>query len=374
MVWRLSEWNLNEKIVLFVKETDLEVFEARKCEKLILREQKLYYDDMCQEIELTPMEGEWGTFCSGDILSIYPDGRIRVIKENNTQEVDIFVTNKCNSNCIMCPLAEVSRRNERKQHINWLMSYINILPDNVGYINITGGEPTLAKEDFLIILKMLRDKFQHSDFQLLTNGRSAADESFLERILEVCPKGIRFAIPVHSTKIKTHDMITQVSGSFRQTDIGIKNLLKHQQKVEVRIVLSKMNVYDVEETAVYIVKNYKGVFCVNFVAMEMMGNAVINKELLWIDYEEIFRKCKPAIDILVNSGIDVQLYNFPLCAVNRGYWHIAARSISEYKIRFMDECEKCEVKEICGGFFYSTKQVMRPAVKPIGKTYGNKLF
>lgn len=26
------------------------------------------------------------------------------------REIDIFVTNKCNSNCIMCPMSEGSRR------------------------------------------------------------------------------------------------------------------------------------------------------------------------------------------------------------------------------------------------------------------------
>ena len=98
-----------------------------------------------------------------------------------------------------------------------------------------------------------------------------------------------------------------------------------------------------------------------------MGNAAINRESLWVDYSEVFQKSKAAIDLLVKAGIDVQLYNFPLCALDRGYWHIAAKSITDYKVRFMDECEECFVKEICGGFFYSTKQVMNPQVLPIRK-------
>ena len=36
-------------------------------------------------------------------------------------------------------------------------------------------------------------------------------------------------------------------------------------------------------------------------------------------------------------------------------------------VRYMPECEFCKVKEICGGFFASTKQLMKPEVWPIGQ-------
>ena len=94
------------------------------------------------------------------------------------REIDIFVTNKCNSNCIMCPMSEGSRRKNNPEHIEELKAYIRELPKDVEYINVTGGEPTLAGKDFLEIMHMLKEKFQHSGFQLLTNGRSAADNNF----------------------------------------------------------------------------------------------------------------------------------------------------------------------------------------------------
>ena len=60
------------------------------------------------------------------------------------REIDIFVTNKCNSNCIMCPMSEGSRRKNNPEHIEELKAYIRELPKDVEYINVTGGEPTLA--------------------------------------------------------------------------------------------------------------------------------------------------------------------------------------------------------------------------------------
>lgn len=82
------------------------------------------------------------------------------------REIDIFVTNKCNSNCIMCPMSEGSRRKNNPEHIEELKAYIRELPKDVEYINVTGGEPTLAGKDFLEIMHMLKEKFQHSGFQL----------------------------------------------------------------------------------------------------------------------------------------------------------------------------------------------------------------
>ena len=218
------------------------------------------------------------------------------------------------------------------------------------------------------ILSILTNKFQHSGFQLLTNGRSISDSHLLYRLLKTGPSGMLFAIPVHSCIPQVHDQITQAEGSFAQTDRGIKNLLDSDQKVEIRIVISKLSIDTVTETARYIVNNYLDVSTVNFMAMEMMGNAAINRERIWIDYDQIFNKIEEAIDVLVTNGIDVKLYNLPLCMVKRGFWHIAVRSISSYKIQYQDACSACCVRDICGGFFGSTRRLMNPPVYPVQRS------
>lgn len=203
-----------------------------------------------------------------DIITISENGMIIRTHYSYGSEVDIFVTNHCNSNCIMCPLSEYSRKKKSPQYNQWLMKYIQALPREVGFINVTGGEPTLAGEYFLDVMDTLREKFQKSGFQLLTNGRSAADFRFLKNVLHHCPSGMLFAIPLHSCIPEIHDEITQSKGSFVQTDQGIKNLLKLNQRVEVRIVLSKVSIETAEKTAEYIIENYKGITTVNFVARE----------------------------------------------------------------------------------------------------------
>lgn len=302
-----------------------------------------------------------------DILNIRENGNIEKVFSGYEREVDIFVTNQCNSNCIMCPVSAAVRKKENRERTEWILKYIDALPAEIEYINITGGEPTLVGKELFKLLEALKNKFQYAGYQLLTNGRIFSDMRYTENILKYIPYGLRFAIPVHSVNAEIHDKITQAPKSFTQTDHGIRNLLRYRQKIEIRFVISKWNVNTALDTAKYIVENYQGVFCVNFVGMEMMGNAAVNRKDLWIDYREAFAGIKKAIDYLILNGIDVQLYNFPLCAVEPGYRHIAVKSITDYKIRFKKECTLCAVRDICGGFFWSTLNLMDPDVYPVGE-------
>lgn len=72
---------------------------------------------------------------------------------------------------------------------------------------------------------------------------------------------------------------------------------------------------------------------------------------------------------MIAHGVNTQLYNFPLCAVESAYWEICAKSISDYKVDFGDECQKCDLKEICGGVFDSTKRVIHFKGKPIKRWF-----
>ena len=57
------------------------------------------------------------------------------------------------------------------------------------------------------------------------------------------------------------------------------------------------------------------------------------------------------------------LYNYPLCLFDRKYWYCYRNSISDYKIRYFEECEKCTEKSRCGGFFASTYRYTRYKVR-----------
>ena len=86
----------------------------------------------------------------------------------------------------------------------------------------------------------------------------------------------------------------------------------------------------------------------------MLGSAFINQNEVWIKYSEAFQCSKEAIKLLIKNGIDVALYNFPLCAVEKEYHYICCKSITDYKIRYNIECDQCRLKDACGGVFAGT--------------------
>ena len=152
------------------------------------------------------------------------------------------------------------------------------------------------------------------------------------------------AIPIHGSNTKIHDTITQAEASFDQTVLGIRKLLKAGVHIELRIVVSKMNVKDLNNIALLIVNQFSNVEYVSIIAMEMTGSARVNQEKVWISYREAAKAAIEASMILLKNGIDVKLYNFPLCTVKREFWTLCEKSISTSKVRYGNVCHNCKVK------------------------------
>ena len=257
----------------------------------------------------------------------------------------------------MCPIPESVRKTGIPGSIAELLEIIRYLPRTANHITITGGEPTLIGEGFFDILRAIQYDFDTTAFQLLTNGRVFADFEYTTRFVNSIPTMIEIGIPVYGFDASTHDSITRTPGSFDQTLAGVKNLLHYNCDVEIRVVLTKMLIDNIEKIADFIIDNLSKVKKVTIMGLEMTGNAAKNRDLVWAPYDELFMKSQIAINKLAGSGIDVRLYNFPLCMISEKYWGIANKSISDYKIRYSSECAECDVKEICGGVFGSTKNI-----------------
>ena len=230
---------------------------------------------------------------------------------------------------------------------------------------MTGGEPTLQTDMFLESLGRVREKFPYTQVLLLTNGRSLSDKWLFSQVCERHPANFRIAIPVHGDTAELHDYITRAPGSFEQTILALKRLMNSDIKIEIRIVVTKANCENLLGIAKLITKLFPRVFCINFIGLEPRGNCALNFDSVYIDHRFSFLKSKSAIEHLIAHGYDVGLYNYPLCAVDKDFWPIAAKSISQYKNVYHPDCDKCEVKQICGGFFLAAMSIAHPKVFPI---------
>lgn len=301
----------------------------------------------------------------GDIVTVDSRGVVFRLFSAEENDATIYLTGHCNSNCVMCPCSDNERKLSEGLDDEWMQLYLAMLPSDLRHIIVTGGEPTLRLDTFMKVIKYIGKRFPNIDALLLTNGRSLAYPRLADFLLQNAPKNLIVGIPLHGDNQDLHDKITRARGSFQQTDLGIKNLLQRKMNVELRIVVTRLNLDNLYDIAKRICRDYSTVKVVNFVGLETRGNCAVNLKDVYINYREVFEHSKMAIKVLIASGIEVGLYNFPLCMVDEGYWKLCKRSISPEKVRYTSQCITCSVRNICGGFFNTTLSMVKPGVNPI---------
>lgn len=301
-----------------------------------------------------------------DVFEIEENGRAFRYYDNESDDNAFVVTAKCNSNCLMCPSSESCRRKGGATSVDHLLQIVNHIPSDAVHLTITGGEPFLLGRDIFRFFEALRNKFTDTGFLLLTNGRIFSVPAYCELLEQTLPPQTILGIPLHGYDAATHDLITQTPGSFYETVAGLKRLLARKFRVELRIVVSKISAEYLDALAERIVRDFPSVETVKFMGLEMLGNAARNQERIWLPYGQAFQKSKKAIRRLVLAGIDVGIYNFPLCAVDQEFWPICAKSITGYKVRFPEPCETCAIRDACGGIFAGSYRLAKEDVVPVG--------
>ena len=288
--------------------------------------------------------------------------------QEEAREAVFMVTEACNSSCVMCPMSSDQRR--RGLSLSWeeAQGLLNQIDEHTEHIDITGGEPFLQAELVLDILRQLNERWPQIPVQVLTIGRALCIPRIQRALGPLLTPRLRFAVPVHAGSAALHDAITQSPGSFEQTLRGLAFLSASPAQIEIRIVGHRKNVEHLDALCDRLLRSGLRISVVNFIAMEMNGSAAHNRDGLWVDYRAFFAAAKPAIHRLVRAGIDVGLYDFPLCAVEEAYWPLARKSITAWKVRYPEACDVCDEKSACGGLFRSTCLLGLFPVSPIRHT------
>ncbi|MGI5841248.1 MAG: radical SAM protein [Patescibacteria group bacterium] len=164
------------------------------------------------------------------------------------------VTPECNYNCVHCynhwredetavqPLTEETRR-------YYLASVTEIIRNGVLAVTVTGGEPLLVLGALLPYLVMLReagvDIYLNSNLSTLTDSDAA-------KLKELGIKSVLASLP--SGNSETNDLITQRRNSRSRTARGIKRALNAGLNVTVNMVVTKLNLTEIFETACFVKK------------------------------------------------------------------------------------------------------------------------
>ena len=275
----------------------------------------------------------------------------------------VYVTNQCNSNCIMCPDSVKLRTRPNEVTMENLLEQIGEINPEAEHVDITGGEPTLLKEQLPELIEAVFRQAPDAEVLMLSNGRSFAAGGYTERFSAFAHRRLKIEIPIHGDCAELHDRIAGCPESFVQTRAGIHHLLEAGVEVGIRIVVSRMNYSRLNELIWFISREFPEIKYVNLMGMEVLGNAWKNREQVWIEFDEVKDSLQQAVEQCFVCGIIPSLYNYPLCLFDRKYWYCYRNSISDYKIRYFEECEKCTEKSRCGGFFASTYRYTRYKVR-----------
>lgn len=275
----------------------------------------------------------------------------------------VYVTNQCNSNCIMCPDSVKLRTRPNEVTRENLLEQISEINPEAEHVDITGGEPTLLKEQLPELIEAVFRQAPDAEVLMLSNGRSFAAGGYTERFSAFAHRRLKIEIPIHGDCAELHDRIAGCPESFAQTRAGIHHLLEAGVEVGIRIVVSRLNYSRLNELIRFISREFPEIKYVNLMGMEVLGNAWKNREQVWIEFDEVKDSLQQAVEQCFACGIIPSLYNYPLCLFDRKYWYCYRNSISDYKIRYFEECEKCTEKSRCGGFFASTYRYTRYKVR-----------
>lgn len=285
----------------------------------------------------------------GDVVLIEADGKINLLYEIESSHNSLFVTNRCNCHCLMCPQPPADDPENIIEQNLILISLIN--KSKTTRLGITGGEPTLIGDDLIRIIEECRKRLPQTFLDLLTNGRKLADLDFAKSIAKVGYPALMIDIPIYSDNDTEHDRIMGAKGSFYETLEGLHNLALLRQPVGLRTVLHRLTIDRLEQYAEFVYRNLPFVVQVAFMGMETTGLAKDNLENLWIDPFDYQEELKRAVKYLIRRNVQVSIYNHQLCTLPHDLWPFARRSISTWKESYLPECNSCKVKSRCGGFF-----------------------
>jgi His-Xaa-Ser system radical SAM maturase HxsC len=300
----------------------------------------------------------------GDVLRIQPEtGRVRVLYRRSSRHNFFLVTERCNNYCLMCSQPPKSADDA------WLMDEIAdtlpLIDATTPSLTFTGGEPLTEWRRFIRLLELARDQLPDTSVHVLTNGRAFNSPDVASAWAGVRHPKLSAGIPIYAAVDHVHDYVVQAKGAFDQTLLGVLRLKDRGQRVEIRVVLHAITAPRLRETCSWIARNLPFVDHVALMGLENTGFAIANDDLLWIDPMDYRDQLTAGVDVLATAGLNVSVYNLPLCVLDPRVRPFAMQSISDWKNAFLPVCEGCSVRSDCAGFFSTGRPKFSRGITPI---------
>lgn len=229
-------------------------------------------------------------------------------------------------------------------------------------IVLTGGEVTIRKDFRQLINKCIDNNLS---ITVQTNGRMLSRNKLIDAVKDI--RDIRFVIALHGNSEETHDQITQVCGSFKETCEGIRAMANIGKLVIVKVVISKFNMSELP--AIVKLSFDLGVKYICFAFPHGQGAARKNFNNVIPRYNDL----KPFLDETINEAqelhVNIEFEAVPFCIIPNSMQLVGelkfydgdtlCRQVNEEPFDWNEirkdiklkgpSCKKCDMNEFCEG-------------------------
>ena len=300
----------------------------------------------------------------GDIVRIVPRrGEISVLYRSGSPHNAVFLTGRCNCNCLTCPQPACPT-----DTVNWQQVWLDAIPlmdHSTISLGITGGEPTVEPNALLAVLQACKRSLPKTALHLLSNGRMFNYLTFCQSVQDTANSDLMVGVSLYSDVPYVHNFMVQSPGAFDQSIRGLINMKRCGLRVEIRVVLCRQTTERLPQLARFIARNLCFADHVAFMGLELVGQAKRNEDALWVVPGTYQTALSSAVDQMTCHHIPVSVYNQPLCLLTKEVRPFARKSITDWKAEFYGVCRQCSLREECGGVFWSAKEKLATYVRPM---------
>jgi His-Xaa-Ser system radical SAM maturase HxsC len=288
-----------------------------------------------------------GQDLDGDVLLVDPErgAAERLIRASSTHN-SLLITERCDQLCVMCS------QPPKKTHVDRFAYYgqASLLAPPGAVIGISGGEPTLYKDQLFDLVEQTLEQRPDLSFHILSNGQHF-EPGDADRLRKPLYRAVTWGIPLYSSVPELHDRIVAKDGAYRRLEESLHVLLLAGASIELRTVVMKDTVPGLAELARHVTSRLSFISSWSIMQLENTGFAKNRWSDLYYDHSRAFGPIAAALDIAGLHAIGARLFNFPLCTVPANYRHMAPASISDWKRKFAPACSSCAARAECAGFF-----------------------
>ena len=289
---------------------------------------------------------------SGDIVQVRRSS-VRILLSKLANSNTLLLTERCDNRCLFCSQPP-KEADDSYLFAEAAMALAEFQTESV--IGLSGGEPFLDPQKAFGLLDTLDSQSLQTPIHILTNGRVFSDPSTVSTLASYAKKReLVLGIPLYATNSSIHDAMVVAHGAWHETILGLINLSHSEIGVELRFIPTKLNVDELTEIIPFVSKYFGNRFFVSVMNLEPTGWAKRNWNDLYLTPNRYGDKLLKMQRQAVLAGINIRLFNYPLCHLPEAVMDGAVKSISDWKNTYHVECERCIKKDQCGGYFTSAK-------------------